>query len=279
MQITDMRFQSWLDGICLKPMPNNFMMKMRTLVREVAEGSLAGFWPPKLFGDWAYLNQHELNESDGLFPYLLLQAYCRKRWFARAELPPPAVTAVSVGYAYSKFPVIGYSNTLGQIQIDDFWLTKASFRLLDHIEDEDKITKIFVSYKRDESSAFALLTLARLKGAGFEVFLDMSLEPGKNWLKIIQQRIQESDVFILILGKHTLTSDAVLRELQWAVDAEREVIPIWHDGFVYSSSSSNLLPDLDYALSSTHTIRVLDESALGYNNAIVELLNRFGVTP
>jgi hypothetical protein len=32
-------------------------------------------------------------------------------------------------------------------------------------------------------------------------------------------------------------------------------------------------------LRTTHTIRVLEESALGYNNAIVELLNRFGVTP
>ena len=28
-----------------------------------------------------------------------------------------------------------------------------------------------------------------------------------------------------------------------------------------------------------HTIRVLEESAVGYNNALVELLNRFGVTP
>jgi hypothetical protein len=33
------------------------------------------------------------------------------------------------------------------------------------------------------------------------------------------------------------------------------------------------------ALASRHTIRVLEESALAYNNAIIELLNRFGVTP
>ncbi len=29
----------------------------------------------------------------------------------------------------------------------------------------------------------------------------------------------------------------------------------------------------------TNAIRVTDESASGYNSAIVELLNRFGVTP
>lgn len=32
-------------------------------------------------------------------------------------------------------------------------------------------------------------------------------------------------------------------------------------------------------LNTRHTIRVLEESALAYNNAIVELLNRFGITP
>ena len=32
-------------------------------------------------------------------------------------------------------------------------------------------------------------------------------------------------------------------------------------------------------ISETNAIRVTDESASGYNTAIVELLNRFGITP
>ncbi len=38
-------------------------------------------------------------------------------------------------------------------------------------------------------------------------------------------------------------------------------------------------PEIDAALNNTHTIRVLEESASAYNTAIVELLNRFGITP
>ena len=33
------------------------------------------------------------------------------------------------------------------------------------------------------------------------------------------------------------------------------------------------------AIQQTNAIRVTDESASGYNTAIVELLNRFGITP
>ncbi|MFN8529010.1 MAG: hypothetical protein U0670_10390 [Anaerolineae bacterium] len=36
------------------------------------------------------------------------------------------------------------------------------------------------------------------------------------------------------------------------------------------------MPDLDAVLTNTHTIIVQNESAGGYNNALVELMNRFG---
>jgi hypothetical protein len=57
------------------------------------------------------------------------------------------------------------------------------------------------------------------------------------------------------------------------------IIPIWHNGFVYKPGAWNVSAQVDTALSKTHTIRVIEESALGYNNALVELLNRFGVMP
>jgi ADP-ribosylglycohydrolase len=52
-------------------------------------------------------------------------------------------------------------------------------------------------------------------------------------------------------------------------------MPIWHNGFVYRPEEwSQLPPEVSRVLGTTHTIRVLEESALAYNNAIVELLNR-----
>ena len=72
---------------------------------------------------------------------------------------------------------------------------------------------------------------------------------------------------------------AAREEIEWAKAAGAIMLPVWHNGFVYRSSDWNLPPEIDHILGTTHTIRVLEESALAYNNALVELLNRFGITP
>ena len=41
----------------------------------------------------------------------------------------------------------------------------------------------------------------------------------------------------------------------------------------------NRKDDVTNVINRTNAIRVLDESASGYNTAIVELLNRFGIAP
>ena len=71
-----------------------------------------------------------------------------------------------------------------------------------------------------------------------------------------------------------------VKEINWALDAKRTIIPIWHSGFDIDSEKWAELPaDVMSAIQQTNAIRVTDESASGYNTAIVELLNRFGITP
>jgi len=247
----DPLYEQFLERILERPLPQNPMQRVRTLAKELAEGAAVGHWSMYLYTFRGAL----MGDQDHLL------AYMTKRWndnFPGFDL--------LMGNQYLQ-PYSPNSDTLV--------LTREAFELLDEAEP----ASIFVSYKRSESSAFALLVLARLKAEGLEPFLDLSLVPGEDWQKGLKERIQKYDHLIALLGKETLKSDVCIQEFTWALEAGVNIIPVWHNGFVYRSGEWNLPPAIDSALQNTHTIRVIEESALAYNNAIVELLNRFGVTP
>ena len=175
----------------------------------------------------------------------------------------------------------------------DFILSESSFGVIDDILPANT----FISYRRLDSSALALLVLARLKEHGFEPFLDMALEAGGNWHADLEERIKACDYFIILLGNDTLKSDMTIKELLWASENQRTIIPIWHyqfglvEGFELSDKVYECAENWEdkfvlgkqdrviEIIQQTNAIRVTDESASGYNSVIVELLNRFGVTP
>lgn len=227
-------------------LPNNPMGRVRTLAKELAEGAVEGMWGA------------DIRTFRGSITDENVQFYLGHRWDGQF---PNLLLLVTNGYLQSD------TNTI--------YLTKAAFDLLDEAEP----SSIFISYRRSDSSAFALLVLARLKAAGLDAFLDLTLEPGEEWQKGLQNRIQSREYFVLLLGKETLISSVVRQEILWAIEAGTNIIPIWHSGFSYKTGAWDVPPEIDQVLTFTHTIRVLEESALAYNNAIVELLNRFGLTP
>jgi hypothetical protein len=245
------QFDQFLQAILARPLPQNPMTRVRTLAKEMAEGAAMGHWNIYLYTFRGAL----MGDQDDLLSYL------DKRWGENA----PSLDLLITNQ---------YLQPLGP-NSDTLTITRNAFDLLDETEP----ASIFISYKRSESSAFALLVLARLKAEGLEPFLDLSLVPGEDWQKGLKERIQKFDYFIAILGKETLKSEVCLQEISWAMEAELDIIPVWHNGFIYRSSEWELPPEVELLLESTHTIRVIEESALAYNNAIVELLNRFGVTP
>jgi hypothetical protein len=155
-------------------------------------------------------------------------------------------------------------------------LTEKAYYLLEETEPYN----IFISYKRSESSALALLVLARLKEHSLVPFVDMALEAGGNWHADLEERIKENDYFIILLGKDTLSSPMTVKEIEWALEYERTIIPIWHSGFDIGDEKWKDAPcRVMDAIQQTNAIIVQDESASGYNTAIVELLNRFGIMP
>lgn len=245
------KLETFLEKVMQRPLPQGAMERVRTLAKEMAEGAAEEIWDAlvyRTFRDEVY----PMGDNVG--------AYLDRRW---AGKQPGAFLLISNGYLAQ----------LGNTEL--YTLTKAAFDLVEEVEP----SRIFISYRRKESSAFALLVLARLKAVGLEPFVDLALVPGEDWERGLQDRIRRYNYLIALLGKETLDSEVCRLEITWALESGLSIIPIWHNGFVYKSEDWKLPPALDNVLQKTHTIRVIEESALGYNNAIVELLNRFGVTP
>jgi hypothetical protein len=151
-------------------------------------------------------------------------------------------------------------------------LTSKAFTLLD----EPLHASIFISYSRKESSAFALLVLARLKALGLDAFLDMKdLTPGEDWRARLKQEIKSRQHFIALVGPTSLDSVHIREEIQAALHAGSHIIPICHNGF---RPEHNQNPELK-GFAPGNAIIVENENAKAYNNAVIELLNYFGYTP
>ena len=134
---------------------------------------------------------------------------------------------------------------------------------------------VFISYKRDESSAFALLLQCRLRSVGLDPFLDLNIAPGEDWSMYLEDRIQQSAYFISLLGPTTLDSPYVRQEIVWALEnGPRTIIPVWHNSF----SDQDDHPELKEALS-RNAIIVENENVEAYNNAVNKLLNFLGYMP
>jgi len=230
-------FEQFMTKVMQRPLPDNPMARIRMLAKELAEGAVEGIWD----ADFRVFRGALIGDN--------ILVYVERRW------------------KEAKFPALGLLVSNGYFSVPDdqtVALTQAAFRLLDQVEP----ASIFISYRRSDSSAFALLVLARLKAAGLEAFLDLTIQPGENWRNHIREQITSRGYFILLLGKETLSSDVVLEEIGWALESGSAVIPIWHNGYKYRSGEFNVPPEIDHALQITHTIRVLEERVAPQNNVV-----------
>ena len=117
-------------------------------------------------------------------------------------------------------------------------LTRQAFDLLNQKLPYD----VFISYKRTESSAFALLVNHRLNAHNLVPFVDMATTVGDKWKDELHDRIRDCDFFIVLLGFNTLKSEMTAQEIKWAIEykydveaqKEKKIIPIWHSGFKIS---------------------------------------------
>ena len=238
------------------PIPNGDAAWVKLLAKEVALGIHRQLWSSAfliaLFRDGVA----QIEDSK-------LESYLRARW---QDHDVSYITQLLKGHGY-----LEYSD-------GSTWLTptEKAYELVDVVEPFN----IFISYRRLDSSALALLVLARLKEHSLVPFVDMALQAGGNWHADLEERIESCDYFIILLGKDTLSSTMTVKEIQWAIQYKKTIIPLWHSGFNLNDEKwAKIDGDVNDAIQQTNAIIVQGESAKEYNSAIVELLNRFGVTP
>ena len=159
----------------------------------------------------------------------------------------------------------------------DYLLTAKAFALL---EKPVAPLDVFVSYRRKQSSALALLVEARLKLADsdMDAFVDKDIPVGNEWENELREKVQSADYFITLIGSETLISPNVMDEIEWAIDANCRIVTILHPDFRFEHIAT---PDarqqkLIAALNKRQLIMIDSESAEHYDSAIRKLLNTLG---
>lgn len=249
-----------MDNPLAQPYPTDPILKVHDYAHDLAYLAISGVLPSgsRFRGDDS---PHEMKTSNELITQF------KDKWgrgrLGRGELesPDPNVL-VSFGY------LVRDTDSYG---IYIYELTQKAFQLL---ERPSKAPSIFISYRRQESSALALLIEARLRLVGVsDIFVDKNISPGDDWEQLLQQTIRGSSVFVVLIAPHTLnaTEPHVEREIAWAVEAGSRIVSIWHNQ--HRMKNEKNYPSV---LAQKQFIVVEDETTKHYETAISELLNSLG---
>ena len=238
------------------PPPENPVEAIHTLARDLAWGAVNKMWSAVIsitpHGVFWVGSSSENSQR--------IEAYIEAKWHGN---PPSPDFLIAFGY-------LAFKNEANYGT--DYLLTEKAFQLLE----KPISTRVFVSYNRAESSAFALLILARLKAVNVDAFLDLTgLTPGEDWRERLENEVKTREHFVCLVAPQTLASPYARDEIAWALESGRRTIPIWHNGFRLNADDHSELANF----LNKNAIIVENENAKAYNNAVIELLNYFGFTP
>jgi hypothetical protein len=128
---------------------------------------------------------------------------------------------------------------------------------------------VFISYRRGSSWGQARSIEQSLRKRGADVFIDVDdINEGK-FAETIQKAIADCDFFLPVLAPGTLDSEWVRREIAYAIQLKKTIVPLLVDGFTLDENS--LTPDIA-EIASHNAIRVLPEF---YEEAMDRLGKRF----
>lgn len=247
-----------MDNPLQQPAPVEPIERIHALARDLAYGAVTGQWSSKISLSWAGPDSYVWISNEG--NPSVISDYLEAKW---NDQQPSANVLMSFGY----FTLLTERDS-GTIV---YLLTDKAFKLL---EKPTVAPSVFVSYRRNQSSALGLLIVARLKAVGVpNPFIDMVIDPGAEWHALLEKTVRQSRYFIALIGPGTLESAYVRNEIAWALSTpDQVIIPFWHGGFT---------PGADYpaALGSRNAIRLKEESAEEYELALIKLLNRLGYGP
>src|SRR5262245_66330037 len=131
------------------------------------------------------------------------------------------------------------------------------------------MSKIFISYRRDDSSLYAQ-TIYRELVQHFskdQVFMDVdTVEPGVDFVRVIEEAVGECDVLLAVIGKRWANvrkraksrlddpNDFVRLEISTALARDIRVIPVLVDGIKMPGAET--LPDVLKPLSRRNAMEI-----------------------
>lgn len=267
------------------PVPSNPIQRIHDFARDIAYGSIQGYWPSEISvdqnGNWIIIET--FRKKVGLFPD---EETFLKKWY-------PKNLAYAVAPSFSLLLSFGYLEKIGErgekvIQLNrhtgdfsskkitpprfelDYILTSQAFARLDR---PATAPSVFISYKQDQSSALALLVESRLKvvDSNISIFIDKNIQPSEDLNVQIATALDNCQHFVCLLGPITLQdSKAVRDEIEIAMKNGLKIVPICHNGYTVDDLYRNLL-------NNTKAIVIKPpESAEEYEIAMTRLLISLG---
>lgn len=260
------------------PDVSNFSKRIEFLAKALAAGASIDRWTPKFKiiinakGEekWLAFGIEKYSEN--------LQEYLNTQW----GFQQPQISFLHAsGYVA---PIKEF--VMAQKGWPQYILTPKAISLLDVPLEQPNV---FISYKRGEGTALALLVLARLQARGVEnPFLDLRLRISEDWDEEIEKAIINANTFIGILTPKSLESDFIKKEIAVAsCDSYKKFVWINHTDWKltypnkYLDEIHNDAPHMTFKdfIGKTHWAVITDDSAKQYNATMDEMLQDLGYAP
>ena len=225
------------------------------LARVLAWGVINNQWSPDILIERYMSGLEEWMGLGGKDYAGNLTNYLAEQW--ADQLPDP-----------SFLELLGYLEKTGDTTY------RITAKALDLLEAPPTPPSVFISYSRQNSSAFALMLEYRLEAKGISAFVDRSIPAGDDWHHHLKTTVENCQFFICLIDFGTLASKYVQEEILWADGNIR--IPVLHPDYKFREETDDLPDWLDDFVNGTQVIKVVEESAKGYHNAVEELINRLG---
>jgi hypothetical protein len=140
------------------------------------------------------------------------------------------------------------------------------------------MTHAFISYVHEDTVAAEYL-VGVLRANGIEVFWDRNIPPGRRWLDVIRDAIENGDFFIPLFSRQWQSRSKTVanEELLWAREQLRRM-PHERAWFVGLRIDECDVPDDPIGAGETlHNLQFIDFPAVGWRAALDRLLRAVGV--
>jgi RNA polymerase sigma factor (sigma-70 family) len=103
-------------------------------------------------------------------------------------------------------------------------------RLRQLLATDESQKRVFIAYVRRDASSISDQLLNHLQRAGFDVFRDFSSIPiGSDFAAVIRNEVERSDIILALFSRNALQSEWWVREIAWAMEMGKLVVPILLD--------------------------------------------------